>query len=66
MRKIGSGSFGVIYLGLDMELEGENEVAIKVEPIHSRYLQLPFESRVYVILKHHIGFPNLRLVTKPI
>lgn len=44
-RKIGSGSFGEIYLGTNMTT-GE-EVAIKLEPVNSRHPQLLRETKIY-------------------
>lgn len=47
-RKIGSGSFGDIYLGTNMT-SGE-EVAIKLESVKSKHPQLLYESKIYKIL----------------
>lgn len=47
-RKIGSGSFGDIYLGTNMTT-GE-EVAIKLESIKTKHPQLLYESKIYRIL----------------
>jgi serine/threonine protein kinase len=51
-RKIGSGSFGDIYLGTNMST-GE-EVAIKLESTKSKHPQLQRETRIYRSL-HGIG-----------
>jgi serine/threonine protein kinase len=51
-RKIGSGSFGDIYLGTNMTT-GE-EVAIKLESVNSKHPQLQRETRIYRSL-HGIG-----------
>merc|ERR1712194_926464 len=56
-HKIGSGSFGDIYLGTDIQT-GE-EVAIKLENIKSRHPQLLYESKLYKILSGGVGIPNL-------
>lgn len=48
-QKLGSGAFGVIYLGLDVA--NGTEVAIKLEPKTARHPQLYFESRVYRVLQ---------------
>ena len=56
-HKIGSGSFGDIYLGSDIQ-SGE-EVAIKLESIKSRHPQLLYESKLYKILAGGVGIPNL-------
>ena len=50
-RKVGSGSFGDIYQGTNLE-SGE-PVAIKLEPLKSRHPQLLYESRIYKILHHN-------------
>ena len=44
-RKIGSGSFGEIYLGVNVV--NQEEVAIKIEPIRAKHPQLEYEARVY-------------------
>lgn len=49
IRKIGSGSFGDIYLGINVT-NGE-EVAVKLEPTKARHPQLLYESKVYKILQ---------------
>lgn len=49
-RKIGSGSFGDIYLGRNT-VTGE-EVAIKLESHRCRHPQLSYEYRVYRILRY--------------
>ncbi|KAF1318467.1 Ck1/ck1/ck1-d protein kinase, partial [Globisporangium splendens] len=56
-RKIGSGSFGDIYLGTNMT-SGE-EVAIKLESVKSKHPQLLYESKIYKILNGGLGVPNL-------
>lgn len=43
--KIGSGSFGEIYLGVNVVTQ--EEVAIKIEPVRSKHPQLEYEARVY-------------------
>ena len=48
-KKIGSGSFGDIYLGHHI-LTGE-EVAIKLESVKSRHQQLSYEYRLYRLLQ---------------
>jgi len=49
LKKLGSGSFGEIYDGIDVHTE--EKIAIKFEPLNSRYPQLQYESRVYKVLK---------------
>jgi casein kinase 1, alpha len=48
VRKIGSGSFGDIYLGVN--IEDNEEVAVKLESCQARHPQLNYESKVYKIL----------------
>ncbi|KAH8870320.1 Casein kinase I isoform alpha [Schistosoma japonicum] len=60
MRKIGSGSFGDIYLGVN-QLTGE-EVAIKMENIYAKHPQLQFEHKVYRLLAGAVGIPQARYV----
>lgn len=55
--KIGFGSFGEIYLGTNVQ-SGE-EVAIKLESVHSRHPQLLYESKLYRILQGGLGIPNI-------
>lgn len=47
-RRIGSGSFGVIRIAYD--LVSKTHVAIKFEPLRSKFPQLLYESRLYKIL----------------
>jgi casein kinase 1 len=56
-RKIGSGSFGEIYVGTNMNT-GE-QIAIKLESIKSKHPQLMYEARVYKILAGGVGIPNV-------
>ena len=58
LKKIGSGSFGDVYLGQNA-LNGE-EVAIKMESQKTKHPQLLFESKLYRILQGGVGVPNLR------
>ncbi|XP_003742771.1 casein kinase I isoform X2 [Galendromus occidentalis] len=58
VRKIGSGSFGDIYLGLNIT-NGE-EVAVKLESIKARHPQLLYESKLYKLLQGGIGIPHIR------
>ncbi|KAF9580913.1 serine/threonine protein kinase [Lunasporangiospora selenospora] len=57
-RKIGSGSFGDIYLGASIT-NGE-EVAIKLESTKAKHPQLEYEARVYKTLAGGIGIPFIR------
>ncbi|CAG9859179.1 unnamed protein product [Phyllotreta striolata] len=58
VRKIGSGSFGDIYLGINIT-NGE-EVAVKLESIRARHPQLLYESKLYKLLHGGIGIPHIR------
>lgn len=56
-RKLGSGAFGDIYLGINVQTK--EEVAVKLEPANSRHPQLPYEYRVYRILQKQTGIPKV-------
>ncbi|KAG8376168.1 hypothetical protein BUALT_Bualt09G0035200 [Buddleja alternifolia] len=57
-RKIGSGSFGEIYLGTNSQTN--EEVAIKLENVKTKHPQLLYESKLYRILQGGTGIPNVR------
>ncbi|KAI0494127.1 hypothetical protein KFK09_024258 [Dendrobium nobile] len=57
-RKIGSGSFGEIYLGTNVQTN--EEVAIKFENVKTKHPQLLYESKLYRILQGGTGIPNVR------
>ncbi|RWR82759.1 casein kinase 1-like protein 2 [Cinnamomum micranthum f. kanehirae] len=57
-RKIGSGSFGEIYLGTNIQTN--EEVAIKLENVKTKHPQLLYESKLYRILQGGTGIPNAR------
>ncbi|XP_074367033.1 casein kinase 1-like protein 9 isoform X1 [Apium graveolens] len=57
-RKIGSGSFGELYLGINIQ-SGE-EVAIKLESARTKHPQLHYESKIYMLLQGGTGIPNLK------
>ncbi|KAE8704760.1 Casein kinase I isoform delta-like [Hibiscus syriacus] len=48
-RKIGGGSFGELYLGVNVQ-SGE-EVAVKLEPGKTKHPQLHYESKLYMLLQ---------------
>jgi casein kinase 1 len=56
-RKIGSGSFGDIYLGINITT-GE-EVAVKLESRRCRHPQLAYEYRIYRLLRYKTGIPRV-------
>ncbi|KAL9228529.1 hypothetical protein vseg_004101 [Gypsophila vaccaria] len=57
-KKIGSGSFGEIYLGTNVQTS--EEVAIKLENVKTKHPQLLYESKLYKILQGGTGIPNVR------
>ncbi|TID21151.1 hypothetical protein CANINC_003431 [Pichia inconspicua] len=57
-KKIGSGSFGDIYLGTNI-ISGE-EVAIKLESTKAKHPQLEYEAKVYKALCGGVGIPFIR------
>nr|CAD1824277.1 unnamed protein product [Ananas comosus var. bracteatus] len=57
-RKIGSGSFGEIYLGTNIQTN--EEVAIKLENVKTKHPQLLYEAKLYRILQGGTGIPNVR------
>ncbi|KAK9017294.1 hypothetical protein V6N11_079773 [Hibiscus sabdariffa] len=56
-RKIGAGSFGELFLGVNIQT-GE-EVAIKMEPVKTKHPQLLYESKLYMLLQAGTGIPHL-------
>ena len=57
-RKIGSGSFGDIYIGTNVTT-GE-EVAIKLEKKSTLHPQLFLECRIYKAMQGAIGIPTMK------
>ncbi|XP_078691899.1 casein kinase I-like isoform X1 [Branchiostoma floridae x Branchiostoma belcheri] len=57
-RKIGSGSFGDIYLGTNIS-NGE-EVAIKLECVKTKHPQLHIESKFYKMMQGGVGIPTIK------
>ncbi|KAI4324796.1 hypothetical protein MLD38_030250 [Melastoma candidum] len=57
-RKIGSGSFGEIYLGTN--IQSNEEVAVKLEPVKTKHPQLQYEAKLYKVLQGGTGFPNIK------
>ncbi|KAF7256861.1 hypothetical protein EG68_05859 [Paragonimus skrjabini miyazakii] len=58
VRQIGHGSFGAIFLGININTS--EEVAVKLERIYARHPQLHFESRVYKCLQGTSGIPRIQ------
>ncbi|CAA3017432.1 casein kinase I-like [Olea europaea subsp. europaea] len=56
-RKIGSGSFGEIYLGSNIQTN--EEVAIKLENVRTKHPQLLYESKLYKLLQGGTGIPRI-------
>lgn len=56
-RKIGSGSFGEIHVGSNVQTQ--EQVAIKLESIRSKHPQLLYESKVYRMLAGGLGVPTI-------
>lgn len=56
-RKIGEGSFGDIYLGVNIQTE--EEVAIKLESVRAKHPQLLYESKIFRILQGGVGIPDV-------
>jgi len=60
-KKIGSGSFGDIYLGTNVAT-GE-EVGMKMESTKSKHPQLVYEAKLYRILQGAVGEIGLRTLS---
>ncbi|XP_063694214.1 casein kinase I-like [Bolinopsis microptera] len=58
VKKIGSGSFGEIYLAID--LKTGQEFAAKLEAANAKHPQLNFEARLYRTLSGGKGIPSIR------
>ncbi|XP_036595951.1 casein kinase I-like [Trichosurus vulpecula] len=58
MRKIGAGSFGDIYLAVN--ITNNEELAVKLESQKARHPQLLYESRLYKLLQGGLGIPRTR------
>ncbi|XP_020264136.1 casein kinase 1-like protein 2 isoform X2 [Asparagus officinalis] len=57
-KKIGSGSFGEIYLGTNIQTN--EEVGVKLENVKTKHPQLLYESKLYRILQGGTGIPNVK------
>uniref|UniRef100_A0AC11CCE0 Uncharacterized protein n=2 Tax=Ovis aries TaxID=9940 RepID=A0AC11CCE0_SHEEP len=58
VREIGCGSFGHVYLAID--LTNHEEVAVKLEPQNVKHPQLLHERERYNILQGGVGIPQIR------
>jgi casein kinase 1 delta len=57
-RKIGSGSFGDIYLGTNIQTRVE--VAIKLECVKTNHPQLHIEAKFYKMMQSGVGIPSIK------
>jgi serine/threonine protein kinase len=57
-RKIGSGSFGDIYLGTNIATK--EEVAIKLECVKTKHPQLHIEAKFYKMMQSGVGIPSIK------
>ncbi|KAM0848685.1 hypothetical protein ACQ4PT_054221 [Festuca glaucescens] len=57
-KKIGSGSFGELFLAVNAQT-GE-EVAVKLENVKTKHPQLHYESKLYMLLQGGTGIPHLK------
>jgi casein kinase 1 len=56
-RKVGAGSFGDIYVGVNTQTN--EEVAIKLESGKSKHPQLMYEAKIYKLIQGAAGIPNI-------
>lgn len=59
-KKLGSGSFGDIYLGV--HVQSAEEVAVKLEPVRTPHPQLLYEAKVIRHLRGGVGIPEVSWV----
>ncbi|KAH0634263.1 hypothetical protein KY290_038506 [Solanum tuberosum] len=57
-RKVGKGYFAELYLGINVQTE--EEVAVKLESTKTEHPQLHYESKLYRLLQGGTGIPNVR------
>jgi hypothetical protein len=59
-KKLGSGAFGDIYFGVNVK--SNEEVAIKLEPTHTKHPQLFYESKLYMAFLRGYRYSKITLV----
>jgi len=57
IKKCGSGAFGEIYQGTNVKTG--DDVAIKLEPVKTKFPQLLYETKIYKILNGGAGIPSI-------
>jgi casein kinase 1 len=57
-KRLGAGSFGEIYAG--EHVVTKEEIAVKLESVHTRPAQLINESKVYKLLAGGVGIPSIK------
>lgn len=57
VNKIGAGSYGLIFKGVD--ITNDKEVAIKIEETNCEIPQVLYEAKVYHTLQGNVGIPKL-------
>ncbi|XP_017479495.1 PREDICTED: casein kinase I-like, partial [Rhagoletis zephyria] len=59
IKRLGSGSFGDIYMGENLVSNPKMQVAIKIEPTCDKAAQLYNEFKFYRLINEKQGFPNI-------
>lgn len=59
VKKLGSGTFGEVYLGVD--LVSNRQVAIKLESVKAQFPMLELESQMYGKLRGSAGVPVMKV-----
>ena len=57
VKKVGSGAFGDIYKAVD--LKSNAEVAVKLEPLKTKFPQLYYEAKLYKLFDGAVGIPKM-------